>query len=288
MTLKEATQYSIDQLRLIYEQNEAEIISNWLVEYIRNIEKSQRISNPQLPFSDNDKARMDVYLQRLMRHEPIQYVLNEAWFFGLKFYVNKDVLIPRPETEELVDWIIHDQQLYADGLQVLDIGTGSGCIPVSLKRHLSSATVTACDLSKEALAVAQKNADQLRTPIFFTELDFLDKEKRNELSRFDVIVSNPPYIPEKDKGDMQANVLEHEPHLALFVPDNDALLFYKAIADFGLAHLNKNGSIYMEIHEGLGEATQNLFQSKGYATELKKDMQQKDRMIKAVFLSQSE
>lgn len=285
MTLKEAIQYSSDKLGPIYEQNEAEIISNWLVEHIKNIERSQRMAHPQMLFSGDDMARMDVYLQRLLTHEPVQYVLNEAWFFGMKFFVNKDVLIPRPETEELVDWIIKDQPLRTNDLQILDIGTGSGCIPVSLKKHLPAAAVTACDLSKAALAVAQKNADQLQVSIRFAALDFLDKEKRDELSGFDIIVSNPPYIPEKDKGDMHANVLNHEPHLALFVPDNDALLFYKAIADFGLHHLNKNGCIYLEIHEGLGEATRHLFQSKGYITELRKDMQQKDRMIKAAFLS---
>jgi release factor glutamine methyltransferase len=224
---------------------------------------------------------LESYLQRLLTHEPVQYVLNEAWFCGLKFYVDKNVLIPRPETEELVEWIITNCKFPIDQLTILDIGSGSGCIPVALKRRLGKATVWSCDISAEALKIAEKNAAELGVTVQFEELDFLDSEQSNRLPAFDIIVSNPPYVPEKDKDQMRPNVLKYEPATALFVPDHDPLVFYRAIAEFGLTHLNRDGSIYTEMHESLGTATAQLFRSKGYATEIKKDMQGKDRMLKA-------
>jgi release factor glutamine methyltransferase len=202
----------------------------------------------------------------------------------MRFYVDQNVLIPRPETEELVDWIITDCKFPIRQLTLLDIGCGSGCIPIFLKRKFRKADVWACDNSEAALNVAKKNADNLGADIHFLQLNFLNEEERNKLPSSDIIVSNPPYVPEKDKLQMQPNVLQFEPRTALFVPDNDALIFYKAIADFGNQKLNPNGAIYVEIHEDLGEPVLELFRSKNYEALLKKDIQGKDRMIKAVRL----
>jgi release factor glutamine methyltransferase len=214
-----------------------------------------------------------------MAHEPVQYVLNEAWFYGLKFYVDQNVLIPRPETEELVDQLITDCKFPIDELNILDIGSGSGCIAISIKTKLRKAEVWSCDISKEALEAAKKNATALGADVNFVHLDFLDKTARENLPSFDIIISNPPYVPEKDKTTMQPNVLNYEPATALFVPDNDPLIFYRAIAEFGKTHLNKNGKVYAEIHESLGNDTMELFRSKGYKAEVRKDMQGKERMI---------
>jgi len=221
----------------------------------------------------------------------------------LKFYVDKNVLIPRPETEELVEWVIEEVQstksevrnqrseagsqkseaLSPDfNFRILDVGSGSGCIPIALKRKLRKADVWSCDLSESALQVARKNAESLGADVQFLLLDFLNEEKRTQLPSFDIIISNPPYVPEKDKQQMQPNVLRYEPHTALFIPDNDALVFYKAIAEFGKDHLNAGGVIYAEIHENRGEDVSAVFKSKGYSTEIKKDMQGKERMMKAI------
>ena len=195
-------------------------------------------------------------------------------------------MIPRPETEELVEWIISDCKFPIEKLSILDIGSGSGCIPIALKRRLGKAEVSSCDISPGALQVAKRNAATLGVDVNFIELDFLDKERREKLPAVDIIVSNPPYIPEMDKKEMRLNVLHHEPDTALFVPNNDALVFYKAIADFGKNYLNKNGIIYTEINENFGEATASMFESEGYSAEIKKDMPGKDRMIKA-FINQT-
>ena len=283
MTILDANKLIANQLKTIYEDSEAENISDWVIEYITGITKTDRIINKEIPLSPGQELQINQYLHRLLLHEPVQYVLNEAWFYGLKFYVNKNVLIPRPETEELVEWIISDCKFPIDKLSILDIGSGSGCIPIALKKKLAKADVWSCDISQEALKVANQNATTLGVNVKFEELDFLNEEHRENLPAFDIIVSNPPYIPEKDKENMRSNVIDHEPATALFVPDNDALIFYKAIADFGKKHLIKNGIMYMEINESFGNKTSVLFQSKGYRTVLKKDMQGKERMIKAFF-----
>ena len=283
MTIQEASRHIINQLKTIYEDSEAENISGWVIEYITDIRRTDRIINKEKSISPGQELQLNQYMHRLLQHEPVQYVLNEAWFCGLKFYVDKNVLIPRPETEELVEWIISDCKFPIDELSILDIGSGSGCIPIALKKRLEKADVWSCDISQEALKVANQNATALGVNVKFEELDFLNEEHRENLPAFDIIVSNPPYIPEKDKENMRLNVIDHEPATALFVPDNDALIFYKAIADFGKKHLIKNGIMYMEINESFGNETSVLFQSKGYRTVLKKDMQGKERMIKAFF-----
>jgi release factor glutamine methyltransferase len=295
MTIQEATYYLLNKLRTIYAEGEASRITDWVMENLTGSKKAERMLYKNSTITDKEESQLRQFIERLMQHEPVQYVLNEAWFCGLKFYVDNNVLIPRPETEELTEWAmgeVRSRVPIAIGMgvrsreheiRILDIGTGSGCIPIALKRKLSNADVWSCDINEAALRVAKKNATVLGVDVSFLLLDFLNKEKREQLSSFDIIISNPPYVPEKDKQQMQPNVYNYEPHLALFVPDNDALIFYKAIAEFGKHHLNRGGTIYTEIHEDLGEAVSVLFITAGYTIELKKDMQGKERMLKAAF-----
>ena len=281
MTVQQATYFLLNQLRSIYSEGEASSMTDWVMEKITGSMKTERMLYKNELLQPDEVKKLEEITSRLLNHEPVQYVLNEAWFCGLKFYVDQNVLIPRPETEELVEWIISNCKFPVDTLSILDIGTGSGCIPVSLKRRIRKAEVWSCDVSSTALAVAKKNAESLGTEVKLLQLDFLDQNSWSQFPSFDIIVSNPPYVPEKDKSEMQPNVLNYEPHTALFVPDNDPLLFYHAIAEFGKTHLNTGGTIFLEIHENLGEAVSTLLTSRGYQTELKKDMQDKDRMVRA-------
>jgi release factor glutamine methyltransferase len=282
MTIQEAARYTTEKLRSIYEEGETEAMVDRIIQYLSKEKRTSRTINPKKELLSGQVSQLETIISRLLTHEPLQYVLHEAWFCGLKFYVDKNVLIPRPETEELVEWIISDCKFPIDTLDVLDIGTGSGCIAVALKRRLGRAEVWSCDKSEAALRIAIQNAATMNVDIRLLQIDFLSVQERNKLPSFDIIVSNPPYIPEKDRSTLSPNVLQYEPAAALFVPDNDPLVFYKAIADFGKEHLQKNGNIYMEIHKDRGTAITELFQSKGYNTELKKDMQGHDRMVKAV------
>jgi release factor glutamine methyltransferase len=281
MTMQEATYYLLNKLRSIYNDSESFNITDWVMEQLTGSKKAERMIYKNEAITEQEEKQLQQFTERLLKHEPVQYVLNESWFCGLKFYVDKNVLIPRPETEELVEWIISNCKFPVDELKILDIGTSSGCIAVSLKRRIRKAELWACDISDEALTVAKRNADALGADVNFMNLDFLNEEERDQLPSFDIIVSNPPYVPQKDKAQMQPNVLYYEPHAALFVPDNDPLIFYKAITEFGKGHLNQNGFIYCEIHESLGSSVKEIFSSVGYSTELKKDMQQKDRMLRS-------
>ena len=283
MTMQEATYFLLKKLRSIYPEEEAGQITDWVMESLTGSKKTERMLYKNSAITSDEETELQQLTERLMRHEPVQYVLNEAWFCGLKLYVDNKVLIPRPETEELVEWIISNCKFPIDKLKILDIGSGSGCIPIALKRKLRKAEVWSCDISDAALNVAKKNASDLGVDVNFLQLDFLNKEQWDQLTSFDIIVSNPPYVPEKDKEQMRPNVLKYEPATALFVPSNDALVFYKAIAEFGNKHLDKGGTIYAEIHENIGEAVTQLFQSKNYSVELKRDMQKKERMLKAVY-----
>ena len=283
MTIQQATRELTAKLSSIYENGEAETISEWIMESLTGIKRTDRIFQREKMLSTDQELQLMQWTERLLQHEPVQYVLNEAWFCGLKFYVDKNVLIPRPETEELVEWIISDCKFPVNSLSILDIGSGSGCIPIALKKRLPKTQVWSCDISEAALEVAKKNASVLGIAVSFFLLDFLNEGKRNTLPQFDIIVSNPPYIPVNDKSTMPRNVLDFEPGTALFVPDNDALVFYKAIADFGKTHLKKDGVIYTEIHESLGKMTMDMFENNGYNTTIKKDMQGKERMVRCSF-----
>lgn len=280
MTISDAQAYLSQELKKIYEDGEASTISDWVIESITQIKKTDRINHRKVELTQGQADQLQLYLNRLLEYEPVQYVLNEAWFCGLKFYVDKNVLIPRRETEELVEWIITNCKFPIDKLSILDIGTGSGCIAITLKRRFGKADVSGCDISIDALGVSKKNAELLGADVNFMHVDVLSENERSKLGNYDIIVSNPPYVTHKERYSMKANVLEYEPAKALFVPDNDPLVFYRAIADFGKTHLNRDGSIYLEINESLGHLTSKLFDEKGYETELKKDLQGKDRMLK--------
>lgn len=281
MTLQEAGFYLLNQLRTVYEAGEASAIADRVMESLTGADKTERMLYKNNPISPEEEARLLKYTQQLLTHEPLQYVLQEVWFFGLKFYVDRNVLIPRPETEELVDWVIANCRFPIDTLSILDIGTGSGCIPVTLKRRLRKANVTAIDISEGALTVARKNAVKLGAEVKFLQVDILNPSASAVLESADIIISNPPYIPENNKASMDPNVLEFEPHTALFVPDNDALLFYKAIVKFAQTKLNPNGLLFFEIHEDLGPDVIGLLEAEGFTATLKKDMQGKDRMVRA-------
>lgn len=226
--------------------------------------------------------RLDVLnemIARLKKNEPIQYVIGAEVFCGWTFEVNENVLIPRPETQELVHWIVADWKSDAP-CRILDVGTGSGCIAISLSKLLEGAEVEAWDISEGALRVARRNADRNEAQVLFRRVDVL--KACTEDCRYDVIVSNPPYITESEKQDMDANVLDWEPHTALFVPDADPLLFYRRIAELGVSMLNEGGALYFEINRAYGEETVRMLEGLGYKQiELRKDNWGNDRMIKA-------
>ena len=219
----------------------------------------------------------EMVIERLLNYEPIQYILGSTLFFGSDFIVNKEVLIPRPETEELISWVL--EQLDPDNsIKILDIGTGSGCIAISLAKHLPRADVYAMDISLGALSIAKKNAEANGVVIQFIEASILDWESQDLF--FDVIVSNPPYVRKSEKEMMSPNVLNHEPHLALFVENNNPLLFYKAIVEMSKRNLTSQGLIYFEINEYLSEETKSLFSSTCFqAIQLKTDIFSKNRML---------
>lgn len=295
MKLFEAERYIKGQLKEIYEEQETGNIAGLAIEHITGLSKTERVSKKQEQLSPFQLHLLQENLQRLKQREPIQYIMNKAWFYGMELYVDKNVLIPRPETEELVQWVVDDVEatgkdvfvrkpMEADEttqLKILDVGTGSGCIPLALKKVMPKAEVWGCDISEEALNVARRNGSSLDIRVDFQGLNFLDEEQQKLLPTVDIVVSNPPYVPFKDKEQMHANVVDHEPHTALFVPDNDPLIFYRALAAFGKKRLYENGSIYMEIHEEIGSDVVNLFKENGYSNvQLKKDMQGKNRMIR--------
>ncbi|MES2373525.1 MAG: peptide chain release factor N(5)-glutamine methyltransferase [Bacteroidota bacterium] len=281
MTTREAQQKAQLQLKILYDEREAVNITDWVMEHITGKKRIDRLLDKQAMLTTSQEVQLDTILQELATHKPIQYVLGEAWFAGMKFLVNEHVLIPRPETEELVDWIVGEsKKSKIKNQKLLDIGTGSGCIPVSLKKLLPEFSVSSVDVSKEALEVAQKNAAGLHADINFLHFDFLDQANWDQLPVVDIIVSNPPYIKQSEHGSMSKNVLDFEPSIALFVPDEDALLFYRKIALFSKTHLSKGGSIFLEINEALGKEIIELYESNGYTIELRKDMQGKDRMAR--------
>ncbi|CAM1354332.1 peptide chain release factor N(5)-glutamine methyltransferase [Tenacibaculum insulae] len=229
-------------------------------------------------------------IKRLLNQEPIQYITGNTEFYGFPFLVNKNTLIPRPETEELVEWIILEvngkkKEKITTPLTLLDIGTGTGCIPISLKKNLPNAIILAIDVSTEALKTAEENAKLNNVNIHFIEQDILKTDDLTEVlehEKLDVIVSNPPYVRNLEKVEIKNNVLENEPHLALFVNDNNPLIFYDKIANLAIKHLSKNGLLFFEINQYLGKETVEMLEKKGFKNiELKKDFVGNDRMIKA-------
>jgi release factor glutamine methyltransferase len=280
MDIQQAQRELLSRLIPLYGEREAAQIGELVLENITGKRKMDRLLNKDVMLSPVQTDIFHQYIFGLSKHEPVQYVLNESWFCGMKFYVDEHVLIPRPETEELVEWVVTDTSPIS--LTILDVGTGSGCIAISLKKRLPAALVHACDISPEALAVARRNASTLGAQVDFLLLDVLDGSQRKNLPSLDLIVSNPPYIPLKDKSSMSPHVVEHEPHLALFVKDEDPGIFYNALARLGQERLSPGGFLYAEIHEDLAGLVVALFKKAGYNDiTVRKDMQGKNRMVKA-------
>ena len=281
MILTELYRDFMQQLKAVYSTHEAANITSMCFEKVAGITKSDVIKNPESILSDQQLQRLQTCLAELLKHKPIQYVLGEAWFYHLKFKVDENVLIPRPETEELVNEVIEfiNQSKVKN---IIDIGTGSGCIPISIKNKIQEAMVTAIDISKNAIQIATENALHHQTKIEFIKTDFLDTNNWNNFEKFDVIISNPPYIPLIEKETMDKTVTSYEPHLALFVPNDSPLLFYEAIANFSKTHLSENGKIFMEVHENYANEVAAIFRQQGFFSTIKKDIFGKERMVTAI------
>ncbi len=287
MTFREAERIYIDSLTSVYHRQEAGSLAWLSISHICKLERAKYLSIKNEEIQDKDAEALLRILEELKTGRPLQYILGETEFYGLTFKVNPAVLIPRPETEELVDWVLialRGLNKGTEGLKIIDIGTGSGCIPVSIKKYFPMADIYAMDISANALNTAIENAELNQTDLNFFQDDILDPKNEQLLhTQFDVIISNPPYVTRSEMGQMMSNVLEYEPHTALFVPDNDPLIFYRAIADFAIQHLSQRGLLFLEINENLGPQTLDLMKEKGFSnTELRQDIRGKDRMIRAV------
>ncbi|WP_298263989.1 peptide chain release factor N(5)-glutamine methyltransferase [uncultured Lutibacter sp.] len=282
MQIQEFKQLFFKELSEIYPQTEIQSFFNLLIKHQLKMDRVEIALHPNIIIDKVALAFLQNALTTLKKYIPIQYIIGETEFFGLPFKVTNDVLIPRPETEELVHWVIKDHldKVQNSKLKILDIGTGSGCIAVSLAKNLPNTSVYALDISKEALKVAEENSLKNNVAIQFITEDILSLKKLPH--QFDIIVSNPPYVRELEKNQMQQNVLGNEPHLALFVKDENPLVFYDKIADLAKIHLKKNGTLYFEINQYLGEETVQLLHQKGFKEiQLKKDIFEVNRMIKA-------
>ena len=281
MLLKKYKTHFFDSLKNIQDEQEIESFFFILTEYLHNLKRVDVALNPNFELSEVEVEKWNTILADLQHEKPIQYITGEAWFYGLQFEVNENTLIPRPETEELVEWIIESQKskVQSQKCEILDIGTGTGCIPISLKTNLPQANVSAIDVSEKALEVAKRNAVSNRVDISFIQADILEVEDLSQY--FDIIVSNPPYVRNLEKEEIKKNVLDYEPHLALFVEDTDALLFYRKIAQLALKNLAPNGLLFFEINQYLGKETVELLENFGFKNiELKKDIYGNDRMIR--------
>jgi release factor glutamine methyltransferase len=275
--MQTAIQHIRASLSGILADNEIISVSRLLLSKITGFDFTGLLVNKNTIISDKQRELLENYLQKLKNGMPVQYVLGETGFLGLTFKVDARVLIPRPETEELVEWILAEA---SENDNILDIGTGSGCIPVSLKYNLPNADISACDISEEALSCASENANLNNVHVNFFKLDILGEHDLNQT--WDVIVSNPPYVPDAEKSEIKAHVLDFEPHLALFVSDNDPLIFYRKITLFAQKHLKAGGKLFFEIHRDYGEATVKLLKEMSFRNILlKKDIHGNNRMIRA-------
>ena len=273
----------LQDLNEFYDSREAEQLLTILIEHFFGITRNELILNPDSRISESELLKLHMAVKELMQYKPVQYITGVVEFQDLKIEVSPDVLIPRPETEELVQYILQNEK--ASGLTVLDIGTGSGCIAISLKKLLENANVNATDISESAIIMAQKNASSNNQDIDFHVHDILSEkelisDKNSDRILFDIIVSNPPYVTQEDKKKMHHNVIDYEPHDALFVPEDNPLLYYEAILEFSIMNLNSGGRIYFEINEGLGSQVITIFEDNGFLNvELKKDLGGKDRFV---------
>ncbi|RUT69023.1 peptide chain release factor N(5)-glutamine methyltransferase [Flavobacterium cupreum] len=281
MRIKQYRTQFIQELSPFYDAYEAESFFYLILEYKHKLRQIDLALNHELNFSTADLVYWCSILEQLKKEVPIQYLLGKTNFYGMDFEVNENVLIPRPETEELVEWIINENAVIdkSKRLKILDIGTGSGCIAISLAKNLPNAEVYAIDISKKALETAKRNAINNNVEVTFIYKDILELELLKD--NFDIIVSNPPYVRNLEKEEIKKNVLDYEPHLALFVEDNNALVFYKKIAALAQKNLLENGQLFFEINQYLGEEMNSLLESMNFKNiELRRDIYDNDRMMK--------
>lgn len=280
--MQKAIQHIKNELNGIYAADEIQSITYILLSHITGYSKVDIIVNKNTIFSDVQRAMLNSFVNKLRIHTPIQYIIGKTEFFGLPFLVSDAVLIPRPETEELIEWITESCDKNNES-KILDIGTGSGCIAVSLARLFPKAEVTAFDISDDALKIATQNAELNNVKVNFELVDILNAEDYSKSdSKWDIIVSNPPYVPNAEQSDIQRNVLDHEPHIALFVPDTDPLIFYRRIMEFALKHLKTGAYLFFETHRDWAKEIVKILELNGfYNVQLQKDLSGNDRMIKA-------
>ncbi len=278
MKIKKYKSFFLEQLISLYDETEVESFFYIILENKKKLKRIDLALNIDLEFTVDDLIIWNNILEKLKLEIPIQYIIGSTHFYELEFEVNQNVLIPRPETEELVDWIVAENK-NSNNLKILDIGTGSGCIAISLAKNIPNSEVFALDVSIKALATAKKNAESNKVKVAFILKNILEVDNLNQ--KFDIIVSNPPYIRNLEKLEIHKNVLDNEPHLALFVDDNDALIFYRKIAELAKINLSENGKLYFEVNQYLSTETSNLLEKLGFKNiELRKDIYGNDRMIK--------
>ena len=283
MKIKQYRTYFIEELAPFYDAYEAESFFYLILEDKHKLRQIDLALNHELVFEEADIEKWKILLTELKKEVPIQYLLGKTNFYGLDFEVNEHVLIPRPETEELVEWIISENSKIErfKNLKILDIGTGSGCIAISLAKNIPNAKVFAIDVSEDALAMAKKNAKNNNVAVTFLLQSILETDDLKQ--DFDIIVSNPPYVRNLEKQEIKKNVLNYEPHLALFVQDNDALLFYRKIAELAQKNLVENGQLYFEINQYLGAEMNDLLRKLNFRNiELRKDIYDNDRMMRGL------
>lgn len=273
------------QLKHLYDAREADAIALTVLREVTTQSNAYLKAFPELSLSVDQQKKAKEFIEELTTGKPLQYVIGHTEFYGLPFKVNPSVLIPRPETEELVEWVLNSD-LPGSAINILDVGTGSGCIAISLKKHLPHANVWAMDISAEALITAKQNAELNDVKVNFIEADVLNLTHNLQLitHNLNLIISNPPYVTPADKDQMHTNVTDFEPHTALFVPQDDPLLFYNAIAGLAAKNLIEGGLLFFEINESYGNETVEMLKAKNFTqVELRKDMSGRDRMIKAVW-----
>ncbi|TDD94324.1 peptide chain release factor N(5)-glutamine methyltransferase [Flavobacterium cellulosilyticum] len=282
MKIKNYRTQFIHELTPIFDFDEAESFFYLILAEKHQLKRVDLALNPDLIFSNEEIQVWIAILEQLKKEIPVQYLLGKTSFYGLDFEVNSNVLIPRPETEELVEWIVESQKskVKSQKVKILDIGTGSGCIAISLAKNIPNAQVFAIDVSEKALATAQKNAINNEVDVTFLLKNILETEDLEQ--QFDIIVSNPPYVRELEKQEIKKNVLDYEPHLALFVEDHDALIFYRKIAELAQKNLSPDGQLYFEINQYLGKETIGLLEKINFKNiELRKDIYGNDRMVRS-------
>ncbi len=278
MTINALYRKFLEELKAIYPSGESAKITQMVFESLAGMSRSDVIKTPEKLISVEDSHRLTAALDMLLANMPVQYVIGETCFFNLTFKTTRDVLIPRPETEELVEEVIKYLQSNPQQKKILDIGTGSGCIPIAIQKNTVHHKMVSIDISEAAIQIATENALLHQTEISFMQIDFLHVEKRNTLDLYDVIVSNPPYIPGNEMPSIEKHVKHYEPLNALFVPEKQPLLFYEAILQFSVEHLATGGKIFMEIHEDFGQEVARIFKENKFEVDLKKDIFGKDRI----------